>query len=119
MATAKQNSSRRGRRGVARWPVFVLCGAALAAGLLWILRETLMEQALAGTAYGARVGCSCRYLGGRDLADCEKDFEPGMALIQLSEDEELKSVTASAPLLTSHTATFRDGYGCVLERWDR
>lgn len=119
MATAKQNARRRSARGVARWPVILLCGGALTAGLFWYSRESLMEQALAGTAYGARVGCSCRYLGGRDLEDCEKDFEPGMALIRLTEDGETKSVTASVPLLTSQTATYREGYGCVLEKWDR
>ncbi len=106
-------------RGAVRWPVILLGGAVLAAVLFWVLRESLMDEAVAGTAYGARVGCSCRYLGGRDLADCEKDFLPGMALIRLSEDDETKSVTASVPLLTSQTATYREGYGCVLERWDR
>lgn len=119
MATAKQNARKRAARGAVRWPVILLCAAALAAGLFWILRETFMEEAVAGTAYGARVGCSCRYLGGRDLADCEKDFVPGMALIRLSEDDEAKSVTASVPFLTSQTATYREGYGCLLQRWDR
>jgi hypothetical protein len=119
MATAKQNARKRATRRAVRWPVILLGGGALAVGLSWYLRESLMDQALAGTAYGARVGCSCRYLGGRDLKDCEKDFEPGMALIRLSEDDEMKSVTASVPLLASQTATYREGYGCVLQRWDR
>ena len=41
-----------------------------------------------------------------------------MELISLSEDAEAKSVTASFPLLESQTATYREGYGCVLESWD-
>ncbi|WP_226794611.1 hypothetical protein [Altererythrobacter sp. CC-YST694] len=90
----------------------------IAALTAWFYRDTVMAQATAGTAYGARVACSCRFVGGRNLKDCEKDFEPGMALVSLSEDEGEKSVTASVPLLASQTATYREGYGCVLEKWD-
>ena len=71
----------------------------------------------AGTAYGARVACSCRYLGGRGLSDCRKDFEPGMDLIMLSEDAPAKSVTARFPLITSETASYHPGLGCQLEPW--
>ncbi len=67
-----------------------------------------------GTAYGARVACSCHYIGGRDLTDCEKDFEPGMEVIGLSLDDEKRRVTASVPLLASNTAEFREGWGCVM-----
>lgn len=67
-----------------------------------------------GTAYGARVACSCHYIGGRDLTDCKKDFEPGMEVIGLSLDEEKKRVTASVPLIASTTAEFREGWGCVM-----
>ncbi|MEH6790461.1 hypothetical protein [Parasphingorhabdus sp.] len=67
-----------------------------------------------GTAYGARVACSCHYIGGRDLKDCEKDFEPGMEVIGLSLDEERKRVTASALMIASATAEFREGWGCVM-----
>ena len=67
-----------------------------------------------GTAYGARVACSCHYIGGRDIEDCRKDFEPGMEVISLSLDDERKRVTASALLLESATAEFREGWGCVM-----
>ena len=67
-----------------------------------------------GTAYGARIACSCHYIGGRDLTDCEKDFEPGMEVIGLSQDEEKQQITASVPLLASTTAEFREGWGCVI-----
>lgn len=67
-----------------------------------------------GTAYGARVACSCHYIGGRDIGDCEKDFETGMELIGLSVDEGRKRVSASVPLIASATAEFREGWGCVL-----
>ena len=67
-----------------------------------------------GTAYGARVACSCHYVGGRDIGDCEKDFEPGMEFIGLSVDDDRKRVTASVPMLASATAEFREGWGCAL-----
>ena len=67
-----------------------------------------------GTAYGARVACSCHYIGGRDMTDCEKDFEPGMELIGLSLQADKRRVTASVPLLASATAEFREGWGCVM-----
>lgn len=67
-----------------------------------------------GTAYGARVACSCHYVGGRDIEDCRKDFEPGMELIGLSVDEEGKRVTASVPLFESATAELREGWGCIM-----
>jgi hypothetical protein len=118
MATAKtaprDNPALRSRR----WPKIVLALGVIAAIGAWYYRDTVMAQAVTGTAYGARVACSCRFVGGRDLKDCEKDFEPGMALVSLSEDADAKSVTASVPLLASTTATFKEGYGCVLEKWD-
>jgi hypothetical protein len=77
----------------------------------------LRRDALTGASIGARVACSCRYVQGRDLAQCAKDFEPGMEMISLSENSAEKSVTARFPLLASQTATFQAGAGCVLEKW--
>lgn len=85
-----------------------------AAALYW---QPLNAYAVTGASYGARVACSCRYVGERSLSDCRKDFEPGMELVRLSEDEDAQSVTANVPLLSSQTAFFRKGEGCVLEPW--
>lgn len=92
--------------------------ALLAAALLlaWFWKP-LGGYAAAGASYGAKVTCSCRYIGGRSLQDCRKDFVSGMALATLSEDAKAKSVTARFPLLSRQTATFREGEGCVLEKW--
>jgi hypothetical protein len=68
-----------------------------------------------GVGYGAHVVCSCRYIGGRDMQSCYNDYEPGMEMISMSEDEENKRITASVPLLASRSAQFREGLGCVLE----
>lgn len=118
MATANTKSGTIGRIAT-HWRRVLLVLALLSAGAAWHFGPGLAEQAELGAAYGARVACSCRHAGGRDLEDCRKDFEPGMELVSLSEDAEAKSVTASVPLIASQTATWREGYGCVLEKWER
>jgi len=41
-----------------------------------------------------------------------------MGLVTLSEDAEARSVTARFPLLSTQTATYRDGPGCQLQPWN-
>ena len=113
MATAIPQSSpprRRSRR-------MLLLGLALLALLVAVFWHPIASYAVTGSSYGARVACSCRYAGGRSLTDCKKDLEAGMELVTLSEDAEAKSVTARFALLSPQTATFREGQGCVLEKW--
>lgn len=96
--------------------------ATMIAGLFVVIVAVLFAwnyasikgQLAVGTGYGARTACSCHYIGGRGITDCEKDFEPGMEAISLSLDDMKKRVTASVPLLASATAEFREGWGCVL-----
>ena len=92
--------------------------ALIAAAVLYLYREPITGYAGVGAAYSARVACSCRFVAGRDLDDCAKDKLAGMELITLSEDAEAKSVTARFPLIKSETATYRKGYGCMLETWE-
>lgn len=70
-----------------------------------------------GVGYAARVGCGCRYIGGRPLEDCHKDFEPGMEPIRLSEDSSTRTVTASVPLIASRSARFDPVLGCQAENF--
>lgn len=114
MATAK-NRTQRSRP---TWLKVILVVVLAAAAIAWFYREPIIGYAGTGAAFGARTACSCRYLAGRDLADCKKDFEPGMEAVFLSDQPDEKAVTAYVPLLASETATFRPGYGCVLEPWD-
>lgn len=118
MATAKRSThqSAPGRRRI--WPQVLLALIVLVAAVGWLYREPLAGYTTAGTAFGARTACSCRYIAGRGLEDCEKDFEPGMAVVFLSDDPATKSVTARVPLIASATARYREGFGCVLEPWD-
>lgn len=97
--------------------ILVVLAALLAALLFWY-RAPISGYAHAGTAYAARVACSCRHAGDRTLEDCEKDKLSGMELVRLSEDAAEKSVTASFPLVASETARWQDGYGCVLDPWE-
>lgn len=114
MANAKSKRRRR-------WLPLALALVAAALAALWFSSPgaRLRGDAVAGTAYAARVACSCRFVAGRSLADCEKDKLAGMALITLSADEDARSVTASVPLIARDTARLRQGYGCVLENWRR
>lgn len=101
------------------WPLaLAVLAVLLAAGWFSSFGQRLRGDAVAGTAYGARVACSCRFVAGRSLEDCAKDKLAGMELIRLSADEEARSVTASLPLVASATARLRPGFGCVLDPWD-
>lgn len=95
-----------------------LIAAALLAGgfalLLWSWPD-LTARAEAGSAYGARIGCSCRYVQGRDMISCTGDMESGMEMVRLDDDPDEKSVTGSVPLMAKRTARFRPGFGCVLD----
>ena len=101
---------RRSRR-------ILLLGLGLIGLLGLVFWGPIASYAVTGSAYGARVACSCRFAGGRSLSDCKKDLEAGMELVTLSEDAQAKSVTARFALLSPQTATFREGEGCVLEKW--
>ncbi|MEM6474665.1 MAG: hypothetical protein AAF687_00715 [Pseudomonadota bacterium] len=101
---------------IAMW-LFLLIVVGIAVAV-YLNRATINGYADVGTSYAARVACSCRFVAGRSLEDCEKDKLSGMELVTLTDDVEAKSVTARFPLVTSNTATFKKGYGCVLEEWE-
>ena len=86
MATAKRTAPRKRRI----WPQAVLGLAVLAGAIGWLYREPIAGYTATGTAFGARTACSCRYIAGRSIGDCKKDFEPGMEVVFLSDDEEAK-----------------------------
>ena len=123
MATAKPPALPPAKRALPRaarrrsWRSALALAAIAAVILLAWFWKPLNGYAVAGASYGAKVTCACRQIGGRSLEDCRKDFLPGMALITLSEDAKVKSVTARFPLLSSQTAQYREGEGCVLEKW--
>ena len=89
--------------------------AVLALLVLWLAFSfaDIKAQAKLGVSYAAHVACSCRYIEDRPLEACYKDFEPGMEMISLADDQEKKQVTASVPLLASAVAERRGDFGCL------
>lgn len=115
--TAISSTRQRPRkRSLALWGLLIV-----ALGLVTVFiafREPIRGYSGVATAYSARVACSCRFVAGRSLADCAKDKLAGMELVTLVDDPAARSVTARFPLIASTTATYREGYGCVLEKWE-
>lgn len=110
------NSGQHGqRRSWKSWTLLAVVAAA--AGLFWQW-DWIGGQASAATAFGAKTACSCRFIGGRDLDSCQGDFVPGMETVFVSQDLDEQSVTATIPLVSSTTAHFHAGFGCVLDSWD-
>ncbi|GGB58999.1 hypothetical protein GCM10010833_12240 [Blastomonas aquatica] len=100
------------RRGKLKWVLLALA-VLLVVGIVYAL-PTMRAYSQTGAAYSARVVCSCRYIGGRALGDCEKDLEPGMEIVSLSEAADARRIDATVPLLASESAEYREGWGCVL-----
>ncbi len=118
MAKSPARAGRRTRTRT-RWGLWVLAIiAALVGAAAFAFRAEIGGYGSVSAAYSARVACSCRFVAGRPLKDCAKDKLAGMEAVTLVEDVETKSVTARFPLVASATATYRKGYGCVLEPYE-
>ncbi|UIP07392.1 hypothetical protein LY632_03050 [Erythrobacter sp. SDW2] len=118
LATSKSASGKTPGQA-RRWPTVLFVLLVLAAGVFLWFRTPITGYAQTASAYSARVACSCRFVAGRTMEDCAKDKLAGMELVSLTENEEEKSVTARFLLVASDTARMRDGYGCVLDKWNR
>lgn len=101
-----------GGRGRVKWVLLAL--AVLLVVAIIYAWPAMRAYSQTGAAYSARVVCSCRYIGGRGLDDCEKDLEPGMEIVSLSEASNAKRIDATVPLMASESAEYRQGWGCVL-----
>ena len=102
-------------RATRKWMMGAALLGLLLAGVAACSGPTLVARARLGAAYGARVGCACRYVEGRAMGSCADDKEPGMAMVRLEDVAEEKAVRASVPLLASRTARFKPGWGCLLD----
>jgi hypothetical protein len=97
------------------WGPVLLLGIAIAAFFAVKYSATGRRAELA-TGYIAHVVCSCRYVGNRDMASCKTDFEPGTEIVDVTDDTEKRTVTASVPLLSKRTARYDPEYGCTLDK---
>lgn len=75
--------------------------------------DSYKGNAQLGAGYAAHVMCSCRYIEGRSLEDCTKDFEDGMEIVSLSDDPDNKRMSAYVPFLSKAVAERRGAFGCV------
>jgi hypothetical protein len=113
-APAPNSTAHPARTGIARWKLVLGALVLLIAGLIVWQGPGWKRQAEVGAAYGARMGCSCRYVQGRDIASCRTDAEPGMEIVGIEDLPEERAVRASVPLLASRVARFEGATGCVL-----
>lgn len=120
-APPPESPAAQAPRRPSRWsgclPWALIALVLLAALLIWKF-PSFKAQAELGSAYAARVGCSCRYVEGRSLESCQTDFEPGMEMVSVSEDPETKTITGSVPLLASRSARYAGASGCLLSPAD-
>lgn len=98
-----------------KWTMAAMLIAVLILGTLAWNWTSLRARAQLGAAYGARIGCSCRYVEGRAMGSCAADKEPGMALVRLTDIPESRAVEGHVPLLATRTARFKPGWGCLLD----
>jgi hypothetical protein len=89
--------------------------AVVAVLSLWLLINfaSIKAEARLGASYGAHIACSCRYIAGRPLETCIKDFEPGMGIISITDDPANKRIAASVPLMAHAVAERRGKFGCI------
>lgn len=118
-ALSRSPARKGGPRVGPRFGFWLLAVIALVlGGAAWAFREPINGYGSIASAYSARVACSCRFVAGRSIDDCAKDKLAGMEAVTLVDNAEAKSVTARFPLVAEATATYREGYGCVLEKWE-
>jgi hypothetical protein len=96
-----------------KW-VVILGVATLVVGVgAWLARRAV-EQAHIGTAYVAKLTCSCLFVSRRSLQSCATDYDLPAARL-LTAEVGIQSVTVSVPgRLVSTRAVFEPGYGCHL-----
>lgn len=101
------------RAGLAKWGAAALLGALV---LLSVLKWPHWQaQARAGSAYAARITCSCRFVEGRSAESCARDIADDAGLVMVREESKERAVSASVPLLGSAQARLKPGFGCLME----
>ena len=96
-----------------KWTV-ILGSAALVFGAGAWFAHRMVEQARIGTAYVAKLTCSCLFVSHRSMQSCGSDYDMPAAKL-LTEEVGERSVAVSVPghLITTR-AVFDQGFGCHL-----
>ncbi|MBB6123860.1 hypothetical protein [Sphingobium subterraneum] len=71
-------------------------------------------KAQAGSAYAARITCSCRYVEGRTMDSCQGDVALDAGAVSLTEIPEHQTIVGRVPLLGRASAQYKAGYGCLM-----
>lgn len=94
--------------------LILLAVLAVIAGAVWqFWLKGQIEFAKVGTAYGAKMVCSCLFVAEREFDSCLGDFTTDISLFDFTETE--TTVTASVlGGLVKNEARFEPGLGCTL-----
>lgn len=103
---------------MARWLGKTIFATTLLVGAVagYLVNSSFYPRAVIAANYAARIACACHFIGNRALNTCTSDFEPGMGPVKLSLDEAHNRVVARYPVLATRSATYTEGYGCVLDQ---
>src|SRR3546814_4589246 len=91
-------------RRIIAWGALALI--VLLAGGVALYAHLMTPKLQLGVGYGARVACGCRYIEGRPLKSCYKDFEPGMEVIHLADDRSEEHTSELQSLMRISYAVF-------------
>lgn len=99
------------------WLAVAAVVVALAAGGYgWLKFGPQGKRAELASGYVAHVVCSCRYVGGRDMASCVTDLEPGMEIVRMADDPAAMRITAwVSPGIASRSARYEGEFGCTFD----
>ena len=87
---------------------------AIGAGVGWqVWLKDQVAYARVATAYGAKMVCSCRFVAGREMDSCMRDFTVDISAVKVSEDEDTITTSVLGGAIKSR-AVFQDGLGCAL-----
>ncbi len=115
MATSESPTTTKKAMTVQQKAGFVALGLVALLLLLLVFNwSSITNYARVGTAYSAHIACSCRYIGGRDMASCVGDLEDGMEMISLTDDPENQRMRASLLFIEEAIAEKRGDFGCIV-----
>jgi hypothetical protein len=96
----------------------VFAVVALIVAAFWqVWLKDQVAYARIATAYGAKMACSCRFVAGREMASCRRDFTQDLSMFTFEETQTDAGrglrVSVFSGLVSGH-ATHTPGRGCTL-----